>query len=124
MDRTKFEAEIADPESLRFQVFEGFKKLIRVRKSSKAFHPQGGQIIANIHESVLVLLRTSPDEENTIICLHNVSPERQEIIVDLNIFDLSNTSSLTDILSQRIFLVSEQKVKIDLGQFEILWLSC
>ncbi len=71
------EGELADPSSLRAQVFEGFRQLLEQRAASAAFHPQGGQEVLDYGRSVFALRRTSPNGRERVLCLHNVSGETQ-----------------------------------------------
>ncbi len=120
----QIEAEIANRDLLRHHVFTGYENLIKARISNPAFHPHCEQEILFIHHAVFVLLRTSLNNQNRILCLINVSAKSQEIVIDPTSLSLNDDTSLADILSQKIFPVTEQNIKIKLAQFEILWLSC
>lgn len=71
------QGELANPSSLRAQVFEGFRRLLAQRAASAAFHPQGGQEVLDYGRSIFALRRTSPDRRERMLCLHNVSGEAQ-----------------------------------------------
>lgn len=72
-DRLELEHELADPASLRCQVFEAYTRLLQARASDAAFHPLGGQHVLSMNEHVFALLRSSPDGKSRVLCLHNVS---------------------------------------------------
>lgn len=67
--------ELADPASLRSQVFSRYRGLLSARRNSPAFHPHGGQGVLDLHGSVFALERTSPDGMSRVLCLHNVSAD-------------------------------------------------
>ncbi len=67
--------ELADPTSLRSQVFASYRDLLAARRSSPAFHPYGGQKTLALHRSVFALERFSPDGSSRALCLHNLSAD-------------------------------------------------
>ena len=73
LDFESLQRELADLQSLRGRVFAHYRELLNARSSSSAFHPHGRQKILDLHPSVFVLERTSPDEQAKVLCLHNVS---------------------------------------------------
>ncbi len=77
LDRDALERELADPESLRHQVFAAYRRLLRARASDAAFHPHGAQRVLSAGEGVFALLRTSPDGRSRVLCAHNVSAREQ-----------------------------------------------
>jgi len=102
----QIEADLDDPTSLRHHVFSGYKKLLKARMGNPAFHPYGAQQILSLHRSIFALLRTSLDGKTRMLCLTNVTRQSLEIVVDLKCSSLADATSLTDILSQKEFLVS------------------
>ncbi len=65
--------QLADENSLRFNVFKRYSQLLKVRSSSPAFHPHGTQKILDVHPSVFAVERISPDGISRASCFHNVS---------------------------------------------------
>ncbi len=122
LERSQLEKELADSQSLRYHVFNGFRKLLQARISNTAFHPFGEQLILLVHKSVFALLRTSPDGERQVLCLHNVTDKNCEIIIDLVSLPITKTERFIDILSQQQFSVTDQKLKLTIAPYQILWL--
>jgi glycosidase len=79
LDLAAFNRELADPASLRSLVFNRYARLLRARAASPAFHPAGGQDILDCGEAFFALLRTSPDESQRALCLHNVTAQRRMV---------------------------------------------
>lgn len=75
LERTDLEAELADQNSLRHQIFARYRQLLSARSSSPAFHPYGTQKILQIDKKIFAVLRTSPDETKQVLCLQNVSTQ-------------------------------------------------
>jgi len=77
LDLDNLEKQLADPESLRSQVFRRYRSLLAMRSGSAAFHPNGGQEILDAGSGVFAVLRTSPDGSQRALCLQNVTAQRQ-----------------------------------------------
>ncbi len=80
INRQKFaaadlESELADPNSRRAKVLSGFKRLLQERQACAAFHPGGRQEVLAIDPRLFAVRRTSPDGQETRLCLHNVTGE-------------------------------------------------
>jgi sucrose phosphorylase len=74
--------ELADPTSLRSQVFRRMKQLLDVRASQPAFNPYGEQQVLDIDRRIFAVRRISPNGEQSILCLQNISAERVKLHVE------------------------------------------
>jgi glycosidase len=79
LDRADLERELADPASLRSRAFVAYRRLLRARASDSAFHPYGDQQVLFLDEAVFALLRTSPDGDSQVLCLHNLSDQTRRV---------------------------------------------
>lgn len=77
LDRNDLECELADPVTLRSQVFERYRQLLLMRAASKAFHPHGDQTILQMGKGIFAVLRSSPNGDNCTLCLQNVTAQTQ-----------------------------------------------
>lgn len=75
LNLTQLSAELAQPDSLRARVFNGYKDLLKRRGSSAAFHPLGKQRILDTGSTIFAVERVSPDGEQRALVLHNVSEQ-------------------------------------------------
>ena len=73
IDPDLYARELEDPKSKRSLLQEAFQGMGLVRTRSRAFHPQGGQKVLELSPSVFSVLRISPEEDQHILCLINVS---------------------------------------------------
>jgi sucrose phosphorylase len=80
-DRATLEAELADPGSLRCQVYAAYRALLQARAAEPAFDPYGEQRVPDVGEGVFALLRLSPEGSAPVLCLHNVSSQTQTVRV-------------------------------------------
>jgi len=118
----KLESELSLP-SLRQRVYQGYHHLLDIRQTQPAFHPFGGQKVLNLHPSIFGLIRTSLDEDQNLLCLHNISDQEIEIALDLNLLPFKNTNPFSDIISDKSFPISNGKLKLHLAPYEVLWLK-
>ncbi len=77
------EAELADPGSLRSQVFTRLARLLEARRSQPAFSPYGQQAILRLGCAVFGLVRSSGEGGGPVICLHNVTDLPQMAALDM-----------------------------------------
>jgi sucrose phosphorylase len=109
----EIEMALRTPESFRAQVFNGYKRLLKVRRAQRAFHPLSQQQ-ATIH--------TSYTREASILALERQSPQAEKIVAVFNFsaypqrFTFSGT--LTDLLSGKMFCRI-----LDLEPYGMYWLK-
>lgn len=113
-ERADLEAAMADPDSVPARVYNAYRQLLVVRREHPAFHPNGVQRILDLGSAVFTLMRTAPDESETLICLHNVTGETQEIALPQD----ATVRPLWGILTDRIY----DQGTVTLAPYQILWL--
>jgi len=123
LDREKLELELNDPGSLRYHVFNGYKKMLKARKASAAFHPNGGQQILLIDNSIFAVLRTSLDQTLNILCLQNVTATAQDICISQDKLSLPIPVTLVDIISNEKFQSTQGKIEIAIDPYQVIWLQ-
>jgi len=121
-DRAALEQELADPTSLRHQVFAAYTRLLRTRAAEPAFHPQGGQRVLFLNEGVFALLRTSLDGQSHVLCLHNVSDEIQPVQIQPDDLGLSSVA-WRDLFTGKVYPVGSNGLAITLPPCAVRWLK-
>jgi sucrose phosphorylase len=117
-------SELTKAGSLRSYVYQGYRKLMRVRRSWEAFHPSAAQSIKMIHPSLFTCLRTSIDGTRKFIGIHNVS--RYQIQTHLNSSELDGDLShgVLDLLDGRwLDIGRDGEIKVSLPPYGTLWLG-
>jgi sucrose phosphorylase len=107
----ELQGDLADPSSLRSQVFSRYRALLLARRSLPAFHPHGGQKVLDLHNSVFALERTSPDGASRALCLHNVSADAVMLAAPFE--------SAKDLLTGN----SVSGTSLSLEPYQILWIQ-
>ncbi len=111
LDASAFEAELATPGSLRRLVFSGYRRMLRARQSSPAFHPNGRQEILNLHPALFAVRRTAPAGGERVLCLQNVSAGAVEFQLPLG--------RAIDLLDSGQYSAAAQ---FTLSPYQVLWL--
>jgi sucrose phosphorylase len=121
IDLAAFEGELADVSSLRHQVFHCYAQLLRARSASAAFHPHGKQRVLDCGNPIFALLRLSPDGNQRVLCLHNVSDQTQRVTVDLEDISGLLSAGLTDLLKNEP-ISDPLNGTLELKPHQTLWL--
>ena len=106
-------AELADPRSIRAQVFQSYRNMIRVRIRQPAFDPGTGAQVHHLDDRVLTIERFCQDQ--TLFALTNLSADK----LTLTLANIENGQTLTDLLSGRSFNAET----ISMSPYEVLWLE-
>jgi sucrose phosphorylase len=125
--RANLEAQLADPTSIQGQVLRGYLFLLRQRAEHPAFHPHASQRVLLLHEGLFALARTAPGnltggQEETVLCLVNVSPEQVDIQVDLSVWDLPQASAWHDLVQGEVYSTEQDRLALTLDGYQTLWL--
>lgn len=120
--RDELERALADPSSLRHQVFYPYLHLIRTRAVHRAFHPNGAQRVISGNDALFTLLRTSPDGGGHMLCIHNVSEAKQSFQASLK--ELQGRHMLKDVISGALHPIGANgELKLSLEPYQVVWLK-
>ncbi|MCL7453011.1 MAG: alpha-amylase family glycosyl hydrolase [Anaerolineae bacterium] len=120
--RSRLEGDMADPNSVRRQVYEAYYRLLDVRSSNAAFHPQGAQRMLVLDDGVFALLRTSPEGEQSVLCAHNVTGQLKVMHLYPRDLGLATEGTWRDLLSDDEYAVAGDGVVVDLAPYAVRWL--
>jgi sucrose phosphorylase len=119
--RAELERELADPRTVRYRVFQAYRALLQARASQPAFHPEGAQRVLSLHEGVFALLRTSPDGQHRVLCLHNASPMAAEVALVPAALD-TRPGTWRDLLSGDELTAEGDGTALELEPYGVVWL--
>ncbi|QTN01374.1 sugar phosphorylase [Sediminibacillus dalangtanensis] len=118
LDRGKLEQELADPASVRSQVLENMKQLIRIRTAERAFHPNSPQEVLKLNKHVFSIVRTNKDSpEEKVFVLINVSDNPQSLSLD------SDSQTAHDLISGKTYVSGSGKLSVTLQPYQVAWLK-
>ena len=82
LNSTDLVKELEEKESLRNLIYRGFRNLLKIRRSHKAFDPSSPQVVLKLDPEVFALIRTAYDESESVLCLQNTSRRRLNMVLD------------------------------------------
>jgi glycosidase len=115
---------LADPSSLRHQVFYPYLHLVRTRAAHPAFHPNGPQRVLSVHPALFVLLRSATDGSERLLCVHNVSDGARPLRIDLAALPFPHAGRVRDLVSGAGFPVDAAgSLTLQVAPYQVLWLT-
>lgn len=128
LELSRLTTELNAPTHLRHQIFQGFSHLLRQRKAAgRVFHPYGAQTVLTTQEAVFALWRCAPSTAEQAICLHNVSPQPQQVTIDWATLPTNPPTQLTDLIaheteSNQYLLTDGRYLTLTLAPYQTAWL--
>jgi sucrose phosphorylase len=124
LNRSDFEQELSDPDSLRNRIFHPYLQLIQTRTAHPAFHPNGPQRVLSLHPSLFTVLRSAPDGSETLLCIHNVSANTQPLPLCLGVLPIQHNGLVRDVISDTTFPVGAAgELELQVEPYQMLWLT-
>ena len=107
--------------SIASRVFREYLQRLRTRAQHRAFHPMGRQDILDLPDCLFGVRRTSPDQNETIISINNISAEQQ--VIDLRNYCFEMTCPI----EKKLLLIGQESLvrdsKILLAPYESCWVK-
>ncbi|MBF9014727.1 MULTISPECIES: sugar phosphorylase [unclassified Oceanispirochaeta] len=122
LDSLTLVRELEEEDSLRNLIYRGYKDLLKIRRSHKAFDPSSPQSVLKLDPEVFALIRTAYDGSESILCLQNTSRRRLHMTLDGRNCPVAlpaECSSLTD--GGSVIEASEGRWGIILEPYEVCW---
>lgn len=121
LTRARLVQELADPGSLRRQVFNGYRRLLKARRQP-VFHPNAAQEILFLDEALFSMRRQALDGRGHILCLHNVSAHPVRLTLDLAVVGMPTAAILGDQVEDAAFPVVEGQCSVGIPPYGTRWL--
>ena len=127
INREKFEintleAMLSDPSNIHAQIFDQYRKLLKIRTRQPAFHPRGGQRVVRVSDEVFVLERESVDRSSAVLVLVNVTEKSLPITLNLQGICLDQAIGVEDLISGERLQVIDNNLALELKPYQSLWL--
>ncbi len=122
IDAAEVERAMADPGSKIARLREHGRTQLLARRRERALHSCGSQRVLELDRRVFALRRTSPEEDEQIITLTNVSGSRVEVAIPLE-GPGAGTSSWRELLTDRGLRSHGDRLPITLEPFGRAWLK-
>jgi sucrose phosphorylase len=114
--------ELDDPNSRVARINKEFGRYLSKRTKHRAFHPNGKQKILNISPNVFSLLRVSPENDEHILSIINITPRRHKIEISLHDLNIE-FGHWYDIVNKIGCKSNKGKLIIELAPYDVIWLK-
>jgi len=122
IDGSAMKRDLHDRESKLSRVTSRGNRLYALRTGHRAFHPRGEQHILSIAPEVFAVLRTSPEGDERVLTLVNVTGRDSKAAIPLDSLDI-HTADLLDLVSGRRIEAGGGRLEVLLEPYDILWLK-
>ncbi len=122
IDPERLAEELKDPHSKRSHLARMAGRLNLTRTRERAFHPQGNQQIIMNSPDVFTVLRTSPDGEERILAMTNVTPRKTPMEFRPSEWGVRETHWY-DLINENPWIAEEGRLKVTLEPYDIVWLK-
>ena len=110
-----------NPKSKLYQITHQFGNLLFLRRQYAAFHPNGSQEVLMVAPEVFAVLRASPDQDQHILTLTNVTDREVSLAIPLG--DLACMEvQWYDLVKQRGWLAKDETLIVNLNPYDVVWL--
>jgi glucosylglycerate phosphorylase len=128
LNRRKFnssalEASLTFPEGHEGRVFDGYRRMLRVRREESAFHPAGGQQVLDLGPAIFAVLRSPPGAGRPVLCLVNVSREPQTVCLATDFGDIRTGGVYHELIEGVAHEVEEGTIAVELAGYQVSWLA-
>lgn len=111
-----------DETHIQSRIFRKYLQFLRRRSHHAAFHPSGKQAILDLGQSLFCLVRTSPNGDETVICVFNVTEAEQKIPLRELHPAFENTGSCRDLLNANTLKTGPRRHLV-LAPYHAYWLA-
>ncbi len=114
---------LENEETTTHKVAHRFSDMIKKRTKERAFHPNSNQKILSLSDATFSVLRTPMDGKDAILCITNITSQRQHIEISPEDLGLK-VESWYEILSEKSVNAPSGKLSLNLEPYDVLWLKC
>ena len=113
---------LKDPLSKLSRINREFGRLIAIRTRKRAFHPNGDQRVLMISSDIFAVLRISPEGDQFILTLTNVTKKVCRIEILLSQLG-TGENHWYDLVSGVEWMAEDQKLCVTLLPYDVVWLE-
>ncbi|KRQ87621.1 Sucrose phosphorylase [Caloramator mitchellensis] len=105
---------------IRNRIYNGFIKLLNIRKKSKAFSPKSEQKILDISSDVIAIIRSL--DKQKVFSINNITSKEVKLILDIE--EIGATKKEFESLSDKVDIITNDKyIMLNLKPYEFVWLA-
>ena len=122
LDYNTLTKAIDDPDTLTSKIIHKLNALITIRTKQSSFHPNGAQDILKIQPEIFAVLRTSPDKNQRILSLINVTDDEIQVTIPMKTVNIFK-QEWYDLVSQDMHSFKDNNISIKLKPYDVVWLE-
>jgi len=111
-----------NPDTLIAKIIDSMKDIISIRTMQKAFHPNGAQSIFKIKPEIFTLLRTSPQKDQQILSLINVTADQCHLSIPMETINIFNKEWYS-LIDQKKHTFTAGVISLTLEPYDVVWLE-
>ncbi len=104
------------------KICDNMKEIVSIRTMQKAFHPNGSQRILKIKPEVFTVLRTSPQKDQQILSLINVTSDQCHISFSMETINIFS-QEWYNLIDQQKYTFTEGIINLTLEPYDVVWLE-
>lgn len=122
LDYNTLTKAIDDPDTLTSKIIRKLNSIISLRTKQSAFHPNGAQKILKVKPEIFAVLRISPNEDQHILSLINITDDEIQIAIPLREVQVLK-QEWYDLISQDKHTFKDENISLTLKPYDIVWLE-
>ena len=122
IDSTAFAEALKDPQSKNSLLRKSNSRLILIRTSQRPFHPHGDQRVLMISPNVFTVFRTSPEGDQHILTMTNVTSRECSMEIPLSELNIGETRWY-DLLSEKEWIAENKNLSLTFKPYDVIWLK-
>ncbi len=122
IDHRAITEALNDPLSKLSRINREFGRLITIRTRQRAFHPNGMQRVLALAPEIFAVLRVSPEGDQRILSLTNVTNRTCHVEISLEDLD-TGEARWYDLVSGMEWMADEGRLHVTLLPYDVVWLQ-
>ena len=114
--------DLGNPESKLSLIADGLSKILLLRTHQRAFHPHGPRRILTISKQVFSILRTSPEGDQHILAMTNISKEQAEAVFAISELGVQELE-WHDLIRGGRYRADEGMLRVAMAPYQIVWMK-
>jgi sucrose phosphorylase len=113
---------LKDPLSKISRINREFGRLIAIRTQQRAFHPNGNQHVLSLSPCVFAVLRVSPEGDQTLLTLTNVTSRTCQVTVPLTALP-TDALHWRDLVGGMEWVAEGGVLNVSMSAYDVIWLE-
>ncbi len=114
--------ELDNSDTLIAKISDNMKDIISIRIMQRAFHPNGAQNILKIRPEIFAVLRTSPQKDQQILSLINVTDAQCHISIPMEAIHIFK-QEWCNLIDQEKYAFKGENISLTLEPYDVVWLA-